>query len=54
MIINDVPALFLYNPDYIYWVSSKVQGIDTEKIIDPAKRFSNISNWFLQTKRIWK
>jgi peptide/nickel transport system substrate-binding protein len=54
MIMNDAPALFLYNPDYIYWVSTRVQGVDTTKIIDPAKRFSNISNWFLQTKRIWK
>ncbi len=54
IIIDDAPALFLYNPDYLYWVSSKVQGIDTEKIIDPAKRFSNITNWYLQTKRVWK
>ncbi|HLD70697.1 MAG TPA: ABC transporter substrate-binding protein [Negativicutes bacterium] len=53
-IINDAPALFLYNPDYIYWISDTVQGIDTTKIIDPAKRFSNITNWFIKTKRVWK
>jgi ABC-type transport system substrate-binding protein len=53
-IVNDAPALFLYNPDYIYWVSNKIQGIDTAKIVDPAKRFSNITNWYLQTKRVWK
>lgn len=54
MIINDAPTLFLYNPDYIYWVSEEIKGIDTEKIIDPAKRFSNITNWYIKTKRIWK
>lgn len=54
IIINDAPALFLYNPSYIYWVSRNVQGIATEKIIDPAKRFINITNWFIKTKRIWK
>ena len=54
IIINDAPALFLYNPDYVYWVTQEVQGIDTTKIADPAKRFSNITNWFMQTKRIWK
>ena len=54
IIMADAPALFLYNPDYIYWVSSAVNGIDTQKIIDPAKRFSNITNWFLKTKRIWQ
>ena len=53
-IITDAPALFLYNPDYIYWVSKKVQGIDTTKIIDPAKRFSNVTHWFIKTKRTWK
>ncbi len=54
IIINNAPALFLYNPDYIYWVSEKVQGIDTVKIIDPAKRFSNIMSWYIKTKRVFK
>ena len=54
IIINDAPALFLYNPDFIYWVSEKVQGIDTAKIVDPAKRFSNITNWYIRTQRVWK
>ena len=53
-ILTDAPALFLYNPNYIYWASEKVNGIDTEKIVDPAKRFENISNWYVQTHRVWK
>jgi ABC-type transport system substrate-binding protein len=53
-ILTDAPALFLYNPDYSYWVSKKIKGIDTVKIIDPSKRFSNITNWYVNTKRIWK
>ena len=54
IIIADAPALFLYNPDYVYWVSQKIEGVDTVKIIDPAKRFSNITEWFIKTKRAWK
>lgn len=54
IIIADAPALFLYNPSYIYWVSEKVKGIDTTKIVDPAKRFENISNWYINTKRVLK
>ncbi|MCX6720902.1 MAG: ABC transporter substrate-binding protein [Candidatus Staskawiczbacteria bacterium] len=54
IILTDAPALFLYNPDYLYWVSGKVKGIDTTKIVDPAKRFENIINWFINTKRVWK
>ena len=54
IIINDAPALFLYNPDYLYRVSEKVKGIDTVRIADPAKRFANITSWYLKTKRVWK
>jgi len=54
IIIKDAPALFLYNPDYIYWVSQKVNGINTIKIVDPAKRFSNILEWYIKTKRVFK
>lgn len=54
IILNDSPALFLYNPDYVYWVSEKIAGVDTTKIVDPAKRFENITNWYINTKRIWK
>ena len=54
IIIEDAPALFLYNPDYIYWVSAKIKGFETNKITDSAKRFSNITNWFIKTKRVWK
>jgi len=54
IIIKDAPAVFLYNPDYLYWASKKVQGIETTKIVDPAKRFSNIQNWYINTKRVLK
>jgi ABC-type transport system substrate-binding protein len=54
VILADAPALFLYNPDYLYWVSGKIKGIETTKIVDPAKRFENISNWYINTHRVFK
>jgi len=54
ILIEDTPCIFLYSPDYLYLISNKIKGVDTEKIIDPAKRFSNIENWYTQTHRIWK
>ncbi len=54
LIIKDAPALFLYRTDYFYWVSEKIKGVDTTKIVDPAKRFANIKNWYIQTRRVWK
>ncbi len=52
IILEDMPALFLYSPNYLYL--SRAEGISTMKIADPSKRFSNIENWFLRTKRVWK
>lgn len=54
LLLSDAPALFLYNPSYIYWVSEKIKGVDTSKIVDPAKRFENVTNWYIQTKRVFK
>lgn len=52
-ILTDLPALFLYNRDYIYWTLDDIKGVKSGKIIDPAKRFSDISNWYIKTKRVW-
>jgi len=54
ILIGDAPAVFLYNSSYIYFISSKVKGIETKKIVDPSKRFSNIEEWYFKTKRAWK
>jgi len=54
IVIKDSPALFLYNPNYVYWVANKIAGINTEKIIDPTGRFSNITNWYIKTKRVFR
>jgi len=53
-IIQDIPAIFLYSRDYIYWASENIIGIESSKIIDPAKRFANITNWYIKTKRVFK
>jgi len=54
ILINDAPAVFLYRPDYIYFVSKKIKGIRPEMIANPSERFSEIENWYIKTKRVWK
>ncbi|MBZ9577435.1 peptidoglycan-binding protein [Patescibacteria group bacterium] len=54
ILIEDVPVVFLYSPDYIYLVSKEIKGIIVEKIVDPSKRFSGIEKWYIKTKRVWK
>ncbi len=52
-LIEDSPAIFLYNPDYLYLVKGEIRGIETGIITDPSKRFSEIKNWYIETKRVW-
>ncbi len=51
---EEVPAIFLYSPGYIYPINKKVQGIEIKNLISPSQRFSGIDKWFIRTKRIWK
>lgn len=53
-ITQDIPAIFLYSSDYYYFTSPKVKGITSKKVVDPSKRFSDIENWYIKTKRVLK
>ncbi|MFH1451376.1 MAG: ABC transporter substrate-binding protein [bacterium] len=53
-VLDSAPAIFLYSPDYIYFASAEIKGISGEIIIDPSGRFSDIKNWYLKTKRVWR
>ncbi len=54
ILVEDLPCLFLYTPDYLYLVPKEIKGFDTKVIVDPSKRFANIENWYIKTKRVWK
>jgi len=50
----EIPAIFLYSPDYVYPVNKKVQGINITNLVLPSERFANIDKWYINTKRVWK
>ena len=54
ILIGDAPAVFLYNPNYLYPITKDIKGINIKFITDPSKRFSDIENWYIKTKRAWK
>ena len=54
VILKDVPAVFLYQPDFIYLASPIIKNIETGPIADPSKRFTDIENWYIKTRRDWK
>ena len=51
---NDIPAIFLYAPDFIYILPKSVQGVVIGSVTVPSERFSDISQWFIDTENVWK
>jgi len=51
---KDVPAIFLYSPEFIYIVPGKIQNIFLWTITLPFERFLNINNWYIETNNLWK
>lgn len=53
IINDDIPAVFLYNPDFLYLTANKIKGINSGMIVNPSFRFLDVQNWYIKTKRIW-
>ncbi len=53
-VIKDVPAVFLYTPDFIYITPNKIKNNDLGIITLPFERFLNINNWYIETNKLWK
>lgn len=54
ILIDDLPAIFLFSPNYLYLLSSRVKGFDLQSITLPSKRFLQVNEWYVKTKRIFK
>ena len=54
IIMQDIPAVFLYSPNYIYAVSGKIKGLDLKAVNTPSQRFENINKWYIATQRVKK
>lgn len=52
--LEESPAILLYRPNYLYWVSQGVKGIGAGMIVTPSQRFAEIRDWYVKTGRVWK
>jgi peptide/nickel transport system substrate-binding protein len=48
---QELPAIPLFYPVYTYAVSTDVHGVSIGPILEPADRFSHVTNWYLVTSR---
>ncbi|MCK5286128.1 MAG: hypothetical protein KAJ58_02805 [Candidatus Pacebacteria bacterium] len=53
-IFEDVPAIFLYSPHFIYINSKNTKNNFIKQITIPSERFLDINNWYIKTDKIWK
>lgn len=50
---QDLPAVFLYSPDLIYALPNKVKGVDISSASSLSDRFDGVTDWYIDTDRIW-
>jgi peptide/nickel transport system substrate-binding protein len=51
---KDMPAVFLYSPNFIYVMPSNIKGLSINHLISPKDRFTNVYLWYTETENIWK
>jgi peptide/nickel transport system substrate-binding protein len=54
ILYENKPAIFLYNPFYLYLLPQKVKGNNIQYANVPSEKFVDIENWYLYTKRVFK
>ena len=52
-ISTDIPASFLYSPNFIYIVPKELKNIKLQDITIPADRWNSVSEWYISTANIW-
>jgi peptide/nickel transport system substrate-binding protein len=51
---SDIPAIFLYSPNFIYVAPRQVNNLTLGPITAPSERLNTIGSWYIDTDKIWK
>jgi peptide/nickel transport system substrate-binding protein len=51
---NDVPAAFVYSPDFIYVLPKALGGVKLGELSNPSERFLNVYEWHIEKNKVWK
>jgi len=54
LIMSKVPIILLDQTEYIYAVDKNIKNVQLNVLYDPSQRFNEVSQWYMETKRIWK
>ncbi|MBI3573208.1 MAG: peptide ABC transporter substrate-binding protein [Candidatus Kerfeldbacteria bacterium] len=53
LVAGDIPAIFLYQSEYLYLHPKNLQGIESKHLVNGSTRFSTIESWYRQTRLSW-
>lgn len=51
---EDLPAIFLYAPNFTYAVPKSLKGMALNSISAPSDRWNSVDKWYLKTEKVWK
>jgi peptide/nickel transport system substrate-binding protein len=54
LVLADVPAGFVYSPDFVYLMPTKVRGTNIQSLTTPSDRLSSVEDWYINTDHVWK
>ena len=52
LVAEELPAILLYQPTYVYRIYGKVKGIDLSGISSATERFFDIQDWYVKYDRV--
>jgi peptide/nickel transport system substrate-binding protein len=48
---KEIPAVFLYSPNYVMAVSKRIHGVRLDSAIEPEERYAYVSDWYVEVGR---
>ena len=53
-VTEDVPAVFLYAPSFVYALPSEIAAVNLGELLEIQDRFNGVSDWYIETDRVWQ
>jgi len=53
-IMSDVPAIFLYSPDFIYLLPNTIHGVNLSGMAVISDHFTHAYKWYARTQKVWR
>lgn len=51
---KDIPASFIYSPNFIYLLPKEVKNVNIIPPVTTSDRFLNVHEWYINTEKVWK